>query len=234
MSYYLEVSASEVPPSSVAVAELKHLHQELLLKEDEIRMYLFLKHLYSAFPPDDDITTSDEADQSIWGNSVQFDKNKFTLVLTYSKAETGVAAIISSARKYGLSVFDFQSGRVVRYRRAKLRAEEITLYPVAHKFLFELAEWSKFSRELEKRAWKEDEEERLTKLAATGYGPAKRALSFYYYLNYFRSRDKEVRQLNLKRAYELIKEVSTTAYASRSLLATYKLAAKQEGLIFVD
>ena len=234
MSYYLEVSACEVPPSSITESASNPKHQRALTKDDELKLYLFLKRIYSTFPRPDDISTEEEDDKSIWGNDTQIDHGTITLVLVYSGTEIGVPAIAKGAKKYGLSVFDFQTGKVVRRRQVVLTTKELSLYPEAHKYLLELAEWSKFCGELDQLAGAKDLEERLRKQAETGYGPAKRALSFYCYLNFTSSRDKEERRVNITQAYKLIKEVGSTAYASRNLLEMYKQAANHEGVVLEE
>jgi hypothetical protein len=230
MSYYLEVSASEVPPSSISESASKPKRPRALSTDDELKLYLFLKRIYSLFPRPDDILTEEETNSNIWGNDAQLDHGTISLILVYSGTEIGVPAITKSAKRYGLSVFDFQSGQIVRRRQIVPTAKELSLYREAHKYLLEMAEWSKFSGELDQLAGAKDLEERLRKQAETGYGPAKRALSFHCYLNYTRSRDKDERRVNITQAYKLIREVSNTAYSSRSLLETYKQAAKHEGV----
>lgn len=234
MSYYLEVSAWDVPPSASAESGSKAEHQMALDESDELKLYLFLQSIYSIFPRPDDIFKDYEANKSIWGNDAQLEHGTITLVLVYSEAEIGLPAIIEVATRYGLSVFDFQTAEVTRRRPVVLMAEDLSVYPEAHKYLLEFAEWSKFSAELDQMAGAKDLEERLQKQAETGYGPAKRALSFHCYLNYSRSRDKEERRVNISRAYNLIKEVGSTAFASRSLLDMYRQALRREGVTIDD
>ncbi|MFA6211521.1 MAG: hypothetical protein WCT03_21625 [Candidatus Obscuribacterales bacterium] len=233
MSYYLEVSAFDMLPSSTIGSGPIALRHEVLDKEDEIKLYHFLKCIYSMFPRPDDMSSQEDDSDSIWANDIQIDHGTLTLVLAYSGVEIGAPAICKAAEKYGLRVLDPQTGIVIRRRPILLAGNDLSSYAAAHIFLLEMADWSKFCKELDLRAGDKDMKEWLATLAEGGYGPAKRALSFMCYMDYCNSCDKEVRRLNIVRAHELINEVGHTAYACKGLVEMYSQAAMHEGVTLV-
>jgi hypothetical protein len=221
MSYYVDVSIDSAPPI---------VHQRLmndrgeLSAEDEVRLYLFISDLFKTFPKESD------SNESPWGNDISFNDGKVSLIFTYSGARIALPVVRTAARRYGLSVFDYQTDERIQGKLIPLNLEDKTVSRQAHKFINELKEWSSFCKELDKYPSNSDGLKQLEELVIIGSGPAKRVLSFRYFLLGTKSETRQKKEHYFRLAYKLATELHGFAYEPQNFIPLYLEEAKHEGI----